>query len=134
MRYIHTRIDTLKDMEGETLYWRYTLAVILARAIGAPLRYGPTLYATLIVEEMKSNVGELDIQIEGIFIEGKSKQGALPYLESRILLQANDLERHYPRSWAFLQELSFGWEDWRGSSGATGSNSGLKRRRIDEES
>jgi hypothetical protein len=114
MRDIHTRIDTLKDMEGESLYWRYTLAFALARVIALPLRCGSTLYATIIVEGMKTLLANWIYRWRVSSSKVRASR-SLAVLGVEDFIAGDDLERHYPRSWAFLQELSFGWENWRDS-------------------
>jgi hypothetical protein len=63
----------------------------VASAIRTPLIFQSTFYSPIIVKEMKHTVRELEMQMESIFVEGKSREEALPYLETMISLQAGDL-------------------------------------------
>ncbi|KAF1943925.1 hypothetical protein EJ02DRAFT_432874 [Clathrospora elynae] len=96
MRRIHNHIEALGRMQGESLYWRYTLALQMTKALGyfmANLEYN---FTPLEKTKLEQAALVLDGQLERIFKEGLKKKGGLPFDQAWITLHAN--EKSHDRS------------------------------------
>ncbi|KAJ4373319.1 hypothetical protein N0V83_003613 [Neocucurbitaria cava] len=109
MSRIHDHIEALGWMQGKSLYWRYTLALLLMHQTSywvIQLSIYPDENREEIAALKEVNLA-LDKQLEGILREG---QKYLPLNQARITLNASQAEEFYPRCWEFLEAQQFSWE------------------------
>ncbi len=106
---IYEYIKAIGRLEGESLYWRYTLATLLISKINLLFIDSEdweitSQYESQMIDKATNN---LDEQFEGILRE---EQERLPLHQARITLQTNRIQDFYPRSATFLEAQKFDWK------------------------
>jgi hypothetical protein len=110
---VYYDIDTLRCMPGESLYWRYTLAIKLVNVEGWRFATYDETGAGTWNPRTEEPARLLDAQLEGILREGQHKKGALPYVQAMIALGITQTASYYPLSWAFLESLGIDLQNMR---------------------
>ena len=114
VHHMHGEIFALAAMPGETLYWRYTIALKL---VHAAVRWKITdvdcereisLVGFEETEEVTSDAfGLLDRQFKSILEEPLMKEGDLPYGWTLCILETHGAVDLYGLSWRWLNEELF---------------------------
>lgn len=109
MRHIHFRTEAVKQMRGESIYWRYILATQLIKKIGQSvvLSQDTRFRDPGTSLQIREAATALDWQLEKVLQEGWERNARLPYQQIRNTIEANQVEPFYPRSWSCLTSYLF---------------------------
>jgi len=111
---MHHDIKTMGAMRGETLYWRYTIAIKL---IHTAVRWRvadsndeqeiPLVGYEDIEKDTLDHFKLLDKQFQKILETGLIKKGTLPYDRTLCMLETHQVTDLYAVSWKWLREIVY---------------------------
>jgi hypothetical protein len=108
---MHGYIATLYGMPGETLYWRYTIALKLVHTVvrwkltEISCKRDDTNRLSKEAGVISLTFRPLDTQFKGILKEGLMKKGGLPWDRTLCILETHNATYLYAASWKFLRGL-----------------------------